>query len=324
MAKRAQNRVAESRFTLPAVMVYAIAVWLAGGLLIPTLPIDFTDVWQGGWVQFVCFWASAFLISVLNNSNALIRIYSRTVSCSFIVLMCAGNFLFSSVSGAVVQLCVVAAYLALFHTYQDRTSVGWTYYAFLGVGLACCILPQIVFFVPVLWLLMFFQLSSLSWRTFFASILGLLTPYWFVFPFLLYKGDATAVATYIATLTDFQQPFSHAASLSVNELSFFAFVVALGITGTIHYQRKKSGDNIRIRLFYDCFILMWVVAAIFLLLQPQHYDALIRLMVINVSPLIAHFLALTNTRITNIAFHAICVVALLLTIFNLWMPSLSF
>lgn len=31
--KRTQNRVAESRLTLSAVMVYAIAVWLAGGLL---------------------------------------------------------------------------------------------------------------------------------------------------------------------------------------------------------------------------------------------------------------------------------------------------
>lgn len=322
MIKRAQNRVAESRFTLPAVMVYAIAVWLASGLLLPTLPIDLTDLWQGGWAQFLCFLSSAFLISILNNSNALIRIYSRTVSCSFIVLMCAGNFLFSSVSGAVVQLCTVAAYLALFRTYQDKASVGWTYYAFLGLGLASCIFPQMVFFVPVLWFLMFFQFSSLSWRTFFASILGLLTPYWFIFPFLLYKGDFAALTANAAALIEFQQPFSQ--ELTINELLFFVFVVALGITGTIHYQRKKSGDNIRIRLLYDCFILMWVAAAVFLVLQPQHYDMLIRLIIINVSPLIAHFLALTNTRITNIAFHAICVVAVLMTLFNLWMPSLPF
>ena len=323
MIKRAQNRVAESRLTLPAVTAYAVAVWLASGLLFPALPIGFSNLWTG-WVQFLCFLTSAFLISVLNNSNALIRIYSRTVSCAFIILICAGNFLFSSVSGAIAQLCIVAVYLALFRTYQDRTAVGWTYYAFLCLGLVGCTFPQMVFFVPVLWFLMFFQLSSLSWRTLFASILGLLTPYWFAFPFLLYTGDIAALTNHITALTDFQQPFSHATALTINELLFFVFVVVLGLTGTIHYQRKKSGDNIRIRLLYDCFILMWVVATVFLVLQPQHYDVLIRLIIINVSPLIAHFLALTNTRLTNIAFHVIWVIALLMTLFNLWMPSLTF
>ena len=324
MTKRAQNRVAESRFTLSAVMAYAIAVWLFSGRLIPTLPTSLAELQHGAWVQFFCFLASVFLISELNNSNALIRIYSRTVSCSFIVLMCAGNFLFSSVSGAIAQMCIIAAYLALFRTYQDRASVGWTYYAFLCFGLASCTFPQFVFFVPLLWFLMFFQLSSLSWRTFFASILGVLTPYWFALPLLLYWGNTEALSAHIANLVDLQKPLDHAAALTINELAFFVFITALGITGTVHYQRKKSGDNIRIRLFYDCFILMWVAAAIFLLMQPQHYDVLIRLIIINVSPLIAHFLTLTNTRITNIAFYVICAVALLLTLYNLWMPSSTF
>lgn len=324
MTKRAQNRVAESRFTLPAVMVYAIAVWLVSGLLIPALPTGFAELQQGAWGQFVCFLVSVFLITELNNSNALIRIYSRAISCSFIVLMCAGNFLFKSGSGSIAQVFFIAVYLALFRTYQNKASVGWVYYAFLCLGLVSCIFIQILFFVPVLWLLMFFQLSSLSWRTFFASILGLLTPYWFALPLLLYMGNIEVLSTHFASLIDFQQPFSSATTFTINELSLFVFVAALGITGTVHYQRKKSGDNIRIRLLYDCFILMWISTAIFLALQPQHYDVLIRMLIVNVAPLIAHFLALTNTRITNIAFYGICAVALLMTLYNLWIPSLIF
>ena len=94
--KRTQNRVAESRLTLSAVMVYAIAVWLAGGLLQQQL-----------WPQLVCFLLSTYLMVVLNNSNALIRVYSRTISCSFIILTCAANFLFSSFAGAFFTLCSI-------------------------------------------------------------------------------------------------------------------------------------------------------------------------------------------------------------------------
>ena len=322
MINSAQNRVAVSRFTLPAVMFFSIAVWLASGQLSFTVPSSLAELWQGGWVRFACFLVSVFLVIVLNNNNGLIRVYSRTVSCAFVVLMCAGNFLFNSTSAALVQIFMIAFYLAIFQTYQDKTAVGWSYYAFLCVGLASCLFVQILFFVPVLWLMMFFQLSSFSWRMFCASLLGLVTPYWFMLPLLFFHGNAEAMAAHFMALADFS--VSDSISLTVNKLLFFVFVVALGITGTVHYYRKKLDDNIRIRLLYGCFILMWLVTGVFLVLQPQHYDMLVRLLVICVSPLIAHFLTFTNTRITNIAFHVIWVAALLMTLFNLWMPSLLF
>lgn len=323
MIKRTQNHVAESRFTLPVVVLYAIAVWLASGLLIPSVPITSEGLWKGAWVQFVCFFVSAYVMVELNNSNALIRIYSRTVSCSFIVLLCAGCFLFGSMGGAITQLCVVASNALAFRSYQDKQSMGWIYYAFLCVGLASSVFVQVLFYVPFLWLMMFFQLTSLSWRTFFASILGLLTPYWFALPVLLYKGEPDVLVQHFVALADFVFPFDYA-QLTVNELLLFVLVVVLGITGTIHYWRKQSSDSIRTRLFYSCFIQMWLLTVIFLVLQPQHYDMLIRILIINVSPLIAHFLSLTYTRITNIAFYVICSVAVLLMLFSLWMPSFSF
>ncbi len=323
MVKRTQNHVAESRFTLPMVVVYAIGVWIASGLLIPAIPITTAEVMKGAWVQFACFLISAYLMVELNNSNALIRIYSRTVSCSFIVLLCAGCFLFGSLGGSIVQLCVVASYIAGFHSYQNKQAVGWIFYAFLCVGLASTVFIQILYYVPLLWAMMFFRLTSLSWRTFFASIIGLLLPYWFAVPLLVYQGGTGMLLRHFAAIADFQLPFDYQ-QVTVNELLLFVFVVALGITGTIHYWRQKSADGIRIRLLFGCFIQAWMLTTVFIVLQPQHYDMLIRILIINVSPLIAHFLSLTYTRYTNIAFYVICTVALLLTILNLWMPSLTF
>lgn len=324
MTKRTQNRVAESRFTLPVVTAYAAAVWLASGRLVPVLSGGAVPLWQKPLAALALFALSAFLMAVLNNSNALIRIYSRSVSCTFIMLMCAASFLFDSIAGGFFQLCFVAGYLALFRTYQDKTAVGWSYYAFLCFGLASAAFVQTLCFVPILWLLMFFQLTSLSWRTFFASVLGLLTPYWLAFPLLMFLGQTDQLVEHFAALADFQPLASDTAMLTVNEMLLLAFAVALGVTGTVHYQRKRSGDSIRIRLFYDCFIAMWIASVCFLLLQPQHYDMFVRLVIVNVTPLTAHFLTFTNTRVTNVAFYVICATALLLTVLNLWMPSLPF
>ena len=321
MFKRIQNQVAESRFLLPAVTAFAIAVWLISGQLIPALPFTLTQLLHGAWVQFVCFLVTVYMMVELNNSYALIRIYSRTVSSSFLLLLCAGSFLFGSLGGAIVQLCIVGYLFTVFHCYQDKQSAGWTYYAFICVGLASMVFVHVLFFVPFLWLQMLFQLSSLSWRTFLASLVGLLTPYWFAMPLLILQGQYEWLPAHFAALADFHYDLSQ---LTVNQLLLFLLVVGTGVTGTVHYWRKKSGDNIRIRLFYDCFIYTWMLAAGFLILQPHHYDALIRIMIINVSPLIGHFLALTSTRATNIAFYAICGVVFVVTVFNLWMPSLTF
>ena len=323
MIKRIQNKVAESRFTLPVVVAYAIAIWLASGLLIPTLPFSLSQLLHGAWAQFVCFMVTAYLMVILNNSYSLIRIYSRTLSCSFLVLMCAGCFLFNSLGGAIAQLCMAGFFLTIFHCYQDKESIGTTYYAFLCIGLASLVFVHVLFYVPFLWAMMFFQLSSLSWRTFFASILGLVTPYWFAIPALLYLGQYDWPFIHFSALAEFSFPYEYT-QLMLNQLLLFALVVTLGITGTVHYRRKKSGDNIRIRLLYGCLIQMWLLPFVFIVLQPQHYDVLIRFLILCVSPLIAHFLSLTYTRITNIAFCTICVVAFLLTLFNLWMPSFSF
>jgi hypothetical protein len=69
---------------------------------------------------------------------------------------------------------------------------------------------------------------------------------------------------------------------------------------------------------------MDVVAMAFLILQPQHDDLLLRLVIITTSPLIGHFVSLTRTRLTNIAFCVILGLALILTAYNLWTSSFIF
>ena len=316
MSKRLQNRVAESRMALPAVALYTTLVWMLCGLL--------THHW---WLQFGCLAVTAYLTVLLNNVHALIRIYSPMVSCTFLVLTCCACFLFPSTNGAFAQLCMTACLLILFNTYQDRQSAGYTYYAFLFVGLASTVTPQLLFYLPLLWLLMATNLLALSWRTWTASLLGYLTPYWIYTCWLAFQGDVTRLATpwllMGSALSSLRMP-SSLLSYPLPLLLTVAFTALLAVTGIVHYIRNSHNDKIRTRMFYYFFTAALLYTALLLLLQPQFHDLLIRLLIVFTAPLAAHFVALTSTRYTNIAFITLTSLALLLTIDNVWAISSLF
>ena len=72
------------------------------------------------------------------------------------------------------------------------------------------------------------------------------------------------------------------------------------------------------REIYYSFILIAAYSLLLVLIQPQCYDMVIHVLILVVSPMIAHFFALTQSRFTNILFIATVTVTLLLTGLNLW------
>lgn len=315
MRKRLQNKVAESKLTLPAVSCYAVVVWLLSGL-----------VQQHWWLQFGCFVVTGYLMMQLQHINALLRIYSRAVSCTMLVLLCCSCFLFPSLRGGITQACVTGYLLLAFMTYQDREATGITYYAYLLLGVASLAFVHVLFFLPLLWLLTATQLQSLSWRTWFASLLGLATPYWILSCLLVWRNELGFLPHHFQALVTFSTPDLNLVitGLPLGVRCVLLFVIILAVIGTIHFIRQRTNDKIRTRLIYGFFIWMDLATILFLVLQPQHYDSLLRLAIIFTAPLAGHFLALTYTKVTNMAFWLFITAALLLTAFNLWTSSSLF
>lgn len=311
--KRFQNKVADSRLTLPITIIYSILVWLTAGVI--------SERW---WVQFIFFLFSIYLIVELNNKNALIRVYSRIISCSFAVMVLASANLFSSLEGNGVQLCFLAFYTILFRCYQDKKATGWIFYAFLFLGIISIMFVQILYFIPILWLIMLFNIQALSLRTFWASVFGLIIPYCGMATYQLVEdGNIIATFEHFHNLEEFET-LAQYSNITVNQILTFAYVILLTIIGMIHYLRTKYNDKIRTRMLFNTFIVIDLFSIIFLILQPQHYDILIRLIIINTCPLIGHFIALTRKWLTNITFYILIILTLALTAFNIWMPSFHF
>lgn len=310
--KRIQNKIAESRWSLPILAPIAIALWGAAGIANYHI-----------WINLLCLLLSTYLMVELNNANALIRIYSRMVSSAFVVMATIAMFQMESYRSAIVILCIVGYYTSIFRTYQEPASPGWSFYAFICIGLASIVWVQTLIFLPFLWLTMAINLRALSFRNFCASIFGLVLPYWIYAAFVVSTGDFTVFINHFTDIATFDKPFNYEA-LSINQIITASFVILCSIIGTFHFLRQQFNDNLRTRMIYQVFIIINSVALAFLLLQPQHYDALLGILIASTSPLIAHFIALTHTRWTNMLFKLLCLLSLALVVYNLWINLLTF
>lgn len=108
MKKRLQNRVALSRWALPVTIVYGLAICLIVGMME-----------REQLSTFVLLVVSSLMMAELNNSYSLIRIYSRMVSCSFLVMTSMCLRLFPSAEVVVVQLTFIAFLLLIWRAYQN-------------------------------------------------------------------------------------------------------------------------------------------------------------------------------------------------------------
>lgn len=292
---------------LTATAAYGLVVWLLGGLA--------TNHW---WPQLVCWGATVYLMTELSNTNALLRIRSTMVSAVFILLSGTMTDCFASMQGAITQLCFVGFLLLLFNTYQDKLSMGRTFYAFVCLGLGSMAAVETLWLVPVAWLLMTTQLQSMSWRNWMASVFGLLLPYWLLMLWFVYLQDFTPLADHLSMLIELEIPYDYTQTDWMRWL-FFGFLAVLTVTGIVHCRHNSYEDKIRIRLLLGFFAVMALTCMVLTALQPYLYDPMMRFAVICASPLIAHFLTLTSSRITNIVFFTSMGICIAITALNLWM-----
>lgn len=314
MLRYRQNRIVESRLTLPVVAVATLILWC--------VVLCFKDfALEEVLPKLGILSLSTYLMMLLNNENALIRIYSRMVSCMFLLISTSAIFNIISLRAALCQLGFIIMISLLFKSYQDRSSTGLTFYAFLCLGLISMVYIKVLYLVPFLWVMMITFLMSFSIGTISASVLGVLTPYWFVGCIALVMKDSTWFEEHFAQIFTFSTDISE---LSVNEVILFTVLFVFGVLGAIHFILFNYQDKIRTRLFYYLLIELSVLIGVMTLLQPCDSEFLLPILIVTVSPLIAHFVSLTHSRLSNITFHLLILAILYCIVFNLWTPSLTF
>lgn len=287
-------------------MIYAIGIWFMGGLLQQQL-----------WPQFILMLMTTLTMVELNNQHTLIRTYSRMLSCSYLVLSVAAIPLFVHLDTCIVQLCFALTYLFMFRAYQDKSAISSVFNAFFFIGVASIWFVQILFLIPIWWIILRFYIMGMGWRTFWASLLAVITPYWFVGGYYVYRHDVDTLIHHFSSITDFAPLFDFQ-SISLLNLLTLCFISALGIIGMLHFLLNSSKDKIRIRLFFSSFMLMMAATIVFIILQPTHLPNLLPALIVCVSPLIGHYITFTGSRLSDITCLALFIITLTITGYQLW------
>lgn len=309
---RFQNKVATSGITLPVAALVATLLWIALGPLSQEKII--------GWV---CCGLCSYLLVEFNNSNALLRIRSRLTTSTFLLGMGSFTFLHESLEALIITFFILGCYYFLFRSYQESHSSANIYHAFLSFGIACLICPVLLCLLPFLYWSMAAYLRSFSFKTFCASILGLVTPLWFYGAYFIYLQDYASLWEKLQQFTTFTIPsMADYLNLDMIKVSAFLLIFILGLIGSIHAIKTSYNDKIRTRMQFYTLILFEGVVLLLLLAQPQLFDISFSILILTSAPVIAHFFALTSFRITNILFIISIFIYLCIAVSSLWINSL--
>lgn len=268
------------------------------------------------WLQMALLGISSLLMAELNNANALIRVYSRMVSCSFIVMTTAASFLLSSTNTGWAQMGLIVFFIFLLHAYQDGHAAGWVFYAFAALSLASIPFVNILYLVPLLWIILGTNIMALTPRTFLSSLLGLMVPYWFIGAYAVVFQHLDWFALHFQTLAQ-PGPLFDLSILNDHQAMTFIFLMIITALGSIHFLIYSYQDKIRTRMIYEMFITLSISCMALMLVFPSLFNGFMSLAIVVIAPLIGHFLALTHSRLSNITFFVVIAAAFALTVYNL-------
>lgn len=303
-----RTRITTGAFSLPIVAAITLLLWFLEGF-------GRLEVWGG--IALTAL--TAYGLVEVSNRNALLRVRSRMVTCSFLTFMSACSFLHDAGVQLVPAFCWVAMCFCLFGSYGRSRCEGLVFYAFLSLSVGSLFSPLLLLCAPLLCFSMIQQLRVLTWRTFVTSVLGLLLPYWFIVGYAVWTQRTHEVFSHLSSHFAWVSP--DYGVLHTNQVASAVVVVVLSIAAIVHYIYTAYNDKIRIRMFYYLLIIQQLVLSIALLLRPQDFDALFVVLLVNSSPLVAHHLTLARGRWADVWMWFSLSLLLLLTMlnnFDLW------
>lgn len=307
--RRLQKEISTSRLSWPIAAMTSLLFWFIAWIEdnVTVLPIAMLLI-------------TGLQMMWMNHLFALIRIFSRMIASSFIVFTTAmiivpdiGGLQFEA---TFLQFCLICFLILFFSCYQYPKAQGVILYAFLMIGLASLAFKQILFIVPILWLLTGFCMVTFSTKIWLSSIFGIGLPYLFVFTYYMMVGTPSEEMTLLHNW-EFCKAFSFS-GISTTAIVSFSATSLLSTLGIVHLIREGHKDKVRTRMMYQIFIAIAVFSFAMTLIQPAHIIQYTALQLISTSAMVGRFFAMTDSKQSNITFITITVLSYLLTIYNLF------
>ena len=306
---RFQVNIATGRLTLPVAILVCLILWGIG-----------LSEWKDlGTCIITAF--CGYLMIEMNTTFTLIRIRGTLPSCIYWYLSAIFFFLHPFEWSNFAPLAFLLSIFNLFMGYESTKSPIHIFHTFFFIGLGSLVFPQLIYFTPLL------AISTIAFRainikSFFAFILGLISPYWFLFAYSFYYDEMQLFHSIIKEMVQFQ-PINYS-ELQATEVIASLFSTILLMVSSLHYFQVAYLDKTRTRIYLSFITYAGWWTTLLMFLQPQHVRALLPIQLIDSAFLAGHLFTLTRNKFSGLFFIVTFILFIILTIFNLWMQFFNF
>ena len=250
----------------------------------------------------IAFWATLLLhigisLTLLRINYLFTIIRSRTVlpSVFFLLMTTSSPMFYTEWKGSLAVAGAMICMINLFNSYQKPESQINALNIGLILTLCSFLWAPILYLFPLFWC-GFYNFQSLNFKTFFASIVGVIVIWLFVFVWSVYNGGIQA---FIETISGFESIFElHPLSWNLREWIVFGFVLLLLIVSGVNIFLAGISEKIRTETYLKNLFLASICIATIMILQSE-WDVWILLVYLPVSFILAHFFTLSSHKITS-------------------------
>lgn len=216
------------------------------------------------WIVFIIQIGIAVLLMRISYEYQIIK--KRTsLPATFFILFTASNpalynNLESCISALIMVLCIVISFKN-YHNPESQIS-SFNIALILTIGSAFCWRP-LLFFIPLFWI-GFNWFKALNVRSFFASLLGILTVYLFLLAWIVYNYNDDFLSCFLERLPQFKKMVSvEWIELQWHDWAVVIFLALLLLLSAIDIFITGFSEKIRTTLYFKFLFLLVVVSFAF-------------------------------------------------------------
>ena len=250
----------------------------------------------------IAFWSTLLLhfgiaLALLRANYLFAVIRTRTVlpTVFFLLMTTSSPMFYSEWKGSLAVAGAMICTVFLFDSYQKPESQ--TNALNIGLLLTLCsfVWAPIICLFPLFWI-GFYSFKSLNFKTFFASITGVVVVWLFVFVWSIYNGGVQVFIDVFSAFGDILE--IHPFTWNFREWIVFGFVLILVIISGVNIFISGISEKIRTETYLKKLFLASVSIAIALVLQSECHIWIL-LVYLPISVILSHLFTLSTRRATS-------------------------
>lgn len=254
---------------------------------------------------------------VLNHADTRYNIIRTRTSLPFFftsLLLATNSFLLGNLLQSVAALLVLLAISSLFESYQETRAEKNAFDIALLLSLASLFWIKILYLLPIFWFGLY-AMKTLSFKSWLASIVGIIAPYWFAFFYFAYNNNYEPLLQYGQTIIEFEL-----IDFSTTQLYTW---IHLGITivasffALTHAMFSSLTDKIRTRSFLIFLVVLIFSSYILTFVDFRNSGSALYVSYLLSAFMISHLFASVRGRFTSFLFHIMLYSYILLYLWSL-------